>query len=99
MMKKILNKEIKQFCYYFNLIGNIKKLKNGKILFFTISTILFEEKHYMDFLDGSFYERDCEIFLNIYSYENKELSLIYKYNYSQHYVIIILIKIFVLLIL
>ena len=37
-------------------------------------------------MNGSFYERDCEIFLNIYSYENKELSLIYKYNYSQHYV-------------
>ena len=78
--------EIKQFCCYFNLIGNIKKLKNGKILFFTISTILFEEKQNFEFLVGSFYERDCEIFLNIYSYENKELSLIYKNNYFQHYV-------------
>ena len=78
--------EIKQFCCYFNLIGNIKKLKNGKFLFFTISTILFEEKQNFALFVGSFYERDCDIFLNIYSYENKELSLIYKFNYSQHYV-------------
>ena len=78
--------EIKQFCCYFNLIGNIKKLKNGKILFFTISTILFEEKQNINNFNASFYERDCDIFLNIYSYEKKELSLIYKYNYSEHYV-------------
>ena len=78
--------EIKNFCYYFNLIGNIKKLKNGKIILFTISTILFEEKRNFDDLYRSFYERDCEIFLNIYFYENKELSLIYKHNYSQHFI-------------
>ena len=78
--------EIKNFCCYFNLIGNIKKLKNGKILLFTISTIVFEEKQNFDDFYRSFYERDCEIFLNIYFYDNKELSLIYNNNYLQHFI-------------
>ena len=78
-------KDIIDYCDFFNCIGNIKKLKNGKIILFTISSVPFEEiQNYNE--NGSFYERDCNIFLNIYFYENKELSTIFQRNYLQHYV-------------
>ena len=79
-------KDIIDYCDLFNCIGNIKKLKNGKIILFTISSIPLEEKQNFDELNRSFYERDCQIFLNIYFYENKELSTIFQRNYIQHYV-------------
>ena len=62
------------------------KFKNGKIILFTVSTILGEENQNFDDLYRSFYERDVEILLNIYFYENKELSVIFKKNYVKHFI-------------
>jgi len=36
--------KLSKCCFNFNYIGNIKKLKNGKIIFFTISTVIYNEK-------------------------------------------------------
>ena len=70
----------------FNCIKNIKKLKNGKMLLFTVNTIPFKEKQEFDNLNRSFYERDVELYLNIYLYKNKKLTLIYKKIYKMHFV-------------
>jgi len=72
--------------FYFNYIGNIKKLKNGKIIFFTINMAIFNEKRNTEDLFKSFYESDADVFLNIYFYENKELSLIYQKIYPEHFI-------------
>ena len=83
--KKFANTEI---AYYnlFNYITNIKKFKNGKIYLFTLSSIPFEENQNFDSLYRSFYERDCILFLNIYLYENKELTEIYNRKYKKHFI-------------
>ena len=78
--------EIIEFCNNFSYISNVKKLKNGKMILFTFSTILLEEKQKFDDLDRSFYERECGIILDIYFYENKELSLIYRKKCKQNFI-------------
>ena len=75
--------DIKLFDYY-NLITNIKKFKNGKIFFFTISAIPLKCYEGEDEMNVSITEIDSHLFLNVYLYENKELTIIYKINYSQH---------------
>ena len=75
-----------EFCNNFNYISNIKKLKNGKMILFTFSTLLFEEEEKFDDLNRSFYERECGIILDIYLYENKELSLIFRKKYEQSFI-------------
>ena len=82
---KKLNLDIDNFDL-FNCIKNIKKFKNGKIFLFTVNTIPFKEKQEFDDLNRSLYERDVELYLNIYLYENKELTLIYKKIYKKHFV-------------
>ena len=78
--------KLSKCCFHFNYIGNIKKLKNGKIIFFTISMVIFDEKKNTDDLFRSFYESDGDVFLHIYFYENKELSLIYQKIYTEHFI-------------
>ena len=78
--------KLSKICQYFNRIGNIKKLKNGAIVFFTISIAAFNEQRNIDKLCRSFYESDGHIFLSIYFYENKELSLIYQKEYSERFI-------------
>ena len=72
--------------HLFNCITNMKKYKNGKIFFFTLSDILLEENQKFDAQYLSFYERDVKIFLNIYLYENQELTLIYTISYKTKFV-------------
>ena len=69
----------------FNCITNIKKFKNGKTYLFTLNSIPYEENQNFDSQYMSFYERDCMLFLNIYLYENKELTEIYSKNYIKHF--------------
>ena len=67
----------------FYCITNVKKFKNGKLYLFTLSSILLEENQKFDNMDNSFYETDYKITLNIYLYENKQLTTIYKTNYKK----------------
>ena len=69
----------------FNCITNIKKFKNGKTYLFTLNSIPYEENQNFDSQYMSFYERDCMLFLNIYLYENKELTEIYSKKYIKHF--------------
>ena len=66
-------------------ITNIKKFKNGKLYLFSLSTIYLEEKRNFDEMGYSFYEDDYNITLNIYLYENKQLTEIYKNNYIKSF--------------
>ena len=77
------NNNIEIFAH-FNCIKNIKKFKNGKIFFFTISTIPLKENEANDSMEMSFSEIDVLLFINIYLYENKELTIIFKKNFTEH---------------
>ena len=82
---KIENINIEDFDL-FNCITNMKKFKNGKVFFFTLSDMLLEENRTFDSMYRSLYERKVKIILNIYLYENQELIQLYKKMYTKSFI-------------
>ena len=70
----------------YNSIANIKKLDDTTYIFFTQSSIPHEEVENKDANSMSFYERDYDLTLKIYLYENKtkKLNKIYEFSYKLH---------------
>ena len=70
----------------YNYIANIKKLDDTTYIFFTQSSIPHEEVENIDANNMSFYERDYDLTLKIYLYENKtkKLNKIYEFSYKLH---------------